>query len=80
MNYPKPDIMPGAAEGPVYFSVPQYRKYRKHRIEPTGGSTLDFSIGNGTPGSGARSIAIGIGVILAVGAVAYLLHKNRKGR
>lgn len=83
MNYPKPapiDNLVNAATNaaPVYVSVPQYRKYRKHRIEPSGGSTIDFAIGNGTPGSGARNIAIGIGILVAVGAVAYLLHKNKR--
>lgn len=83
MNYPKPapiDNLVNAATNaaPVYVSVPQYRKYRKHRIEPSGGSTIDFTIGNGTPGSGARNIAIGIAAIAAAGLVAYMLYKNKK--
>lgn len=77
MNYPKPDKienMPGAASAPVYISVPQYRKYRKHKIEAAPSLFGGTTAGGLSPGVKA---AIGVGVALVAGLVVYEMFKRR---
>jgi hypothetical protein len=73
MNYPKPDILPNPAEGPVYITVPQYKRFRRHKIEPSG---PDNPFANFSNGGSNVALWVSLGAVLVAGLGAYLAIKK----